>query len=831
MSFLPEYVRWYYTKNFNYLLQNIRTIVLLAIHYFAIPYHIKTLFSPWKRQYMRATNNWNITELATSISFNLISRLVGAALRIILILCGFAVCTAIVFISIIGIILYLILSPFFIPYYLLEVDKKRISKAEKLADKHKNDQSILVQNILATDEGTFICEHVGLDPEKVSTYIKTVNEKGREALLSEQISNRKKVDPYISYGDLILILAHSYTPLIDILQKHEIQIKDIEEASVWYRDLVTFPKEKISIFNKDALLRISPLGKDWGYGFTPTLDKTSEEYVSLSHMFPRVVGRDKEINSLERILSKSTQNSIVVYGEPGVGRHAVVQALASMIQSGTVRPNLFDKRILLFDPRSLFLKGDEELNVQKTLTELLQEAENAGNVILVIDGLENYIHASKGKINFTDEFEKFLSNGKLQIIGITNTSSYFQFIQSNQTLTKLFDVLEVTPPSINEVESELKIAIIPVLEYKNDIVITLQALRETLKLTDQYVSKNPFPEKAIDLLNELIVYVKDEKKERYILPNHVRELITIKTKIPVGEIQSREKDLLTNLEDRLHESIINQEEAIKAIAKSLRRARTQVSQTNKPIGSFLFLGPTGVGKTETAKALARLYFGSEEKIIRFDMSQYQGEGVERLIGSLQLGHPGELLRKITDNPFALLLLDEIEKSDKKVLNLFLTLLDEGYVEDINGRRIDCKNLIIIATSNAAAELIRQNMLKGASGETLTKEVLGYVQEQHIFSPEFLNRFDDVVVFTPLSEGHLREVAKLMLKSLNTRLAKHDISVKITPELIRKLVSLGHDPVFGARAIRRTIADTIEDQVAQKIIKGDLKKGEEVEISI
>jgi ATP-dependent Clp protease ATP-binding subunit ClpC len=305
-----------------------------------------------------------------------------------------------------------------------------------------------------------------------------------------------------------------------------------------------------------------------------------------------------------------------------------------------------------------------------------------------------------------------------------------------------------------------------------------------------------------------------------------------KTKIPIGDIKKEEKDKLKRLEEILHQRIVNQELAVNQIAKAMRRARLGIAKRNKPIGTFLFMGPTGVGKTETAKALAESYYGAEERMIRFDMSEYQGgDAIKMVLGSSETGEPGLIASAIRKNPFSLLLLDEIEKAHREILNLFLVMLDEGFFTDAFGRKIDCRNLMIIGTSNAGGELIRQEINKGTPEEQLRDKVLDFVQREGIFTPEFLNRFDAVVVYRPLTKEHLRAVAKLLLGRLNKRLEEKDLSLKITDSLVEKVVEMGYSPTLGARPMNRVIQDKIEDQIAQRILTGELKRGQEVEVEI
>ena len=443
--------------------------------------------------------------------------------------------------------------------------------------------------------------------------------------------------------------------------------------------------------------------------------------------------------------------------------------------------------------------------------------------------MDKYVSSGEGKIDLSDVFAEF-AKSSTAVIGITTPYGYHKYIEPNTSLSLFFEKIELPDLSLPTVLSEMEISIVPVLEKKYKVAISFSAIKLTIENANRYISSTPFPAKAIELLDEACVYLVTKRSERFLKPDHIDDFLSDKLHVNIGQLQLKEKDLLINLENRIHSQIINQEQAVSVVSSSLRRRRLDISTPNKPIGSFLFLGPTGVGKTETAKVLASLYFGLDKSLLRFDMSQYQkDEGLERLIGSSKLGLPGELTSKLRDNPFSLLLLDEFEKSEKDIFNLFLTLTDEGYISDALGKKVDARNTIIIATSNAGAEFIREQINSGVSGTELQKKLIDYVQREKIFSPELINRFDSVVVFTPLSEGHLREVAKLMLTDLNKRLGKHSVSVSITTDLVNKLAQKGFDPQFGGRAMKRVITEVIEDQVTKRLLSGETKKGEVIDI--
>lgn len=605
---------------------------------------------------------------------------------------------------------------------------------------------------------------------------------------------------------------------------------DIRETAKWF-DVTHKDGATPLLLDLDRIKSLPGIGVDWAYGWTAEFDKYAHDLTHNHATFPLLIGREKELGELERVLLKTEANNILVVGEPGVARHQLIETLAHRMKTGQTTPALAHKRVLALDMHSLTSAKPSILEVKGLASEILEEAQRAGNVIVYIDEIDKYLSLGEGRIDLTDVLSKF-AQSSVGLIGITTPGAYHKYIESNSTLSKLFEMVEISPPTLETVTSELEISIVPVLEKKYKVTVTYPAVKKTVEDADKYLSSTPFPQKAIELLDQTIVYATTQKKQKIITAAFVDEYLSSKLNMPMGDLGSQESEKLANLENLMHKRIINQEAAVHAVAAALRRSRLNISSGNRPVGTFLFLGPTGVGKTETAKALSAIYFGREEAILRYDMSQYQKEeGLERLIGSIKLGSPGELTSKLLDKPFSLLLLDEIEKADREIFNLFLTLTDEGYISDHLGRKISAKNTIIIATSNAGAEFIRTSVQKGVSSTELQKALLDHVQQEKIFSPEFINRFDATVVFTPLSEGHLREVARLMLESLNLRLKPKEIAVDITPELIRKLAVLGNDPAFGARAMRRVITDKVEDSVAQKLLSGQVKKGEKIRIEI
>jgi ATP-dependent Clp protease ATP-binding subunit ClpC len=413
------------------------------------------------------------------------------------------------------------------------------------------------------------------------------------------------------------------------------------------------------------------------------------------------------------------------------------------------------------------------------------------------------------------------------VIGATDIKSFHRDIESNPAVASSFEKIGVHEPNMEETISVLE-EMVPVIEHRDGVFWPFQSVREVVQVTQKYIQNKPFPQKAIEIVDEVSVSVA-KQGGKIILPKMVDDHISAKLEVPVTQAEGKEAQKLLNLEEFLHKRVIGQDEAIKAVATAMRRARAGLASGKRPIGSFLFLGPTGVGKTETSKALAEAYFGNEKSMIRVDMSEYQEQSsIYRLIGSPPSagneGEKGQLTTAVMDNPFSLILLDEIEKAHRDILTLFLQVFDDGRLTDGTGQVVDFTNTIIIATSNAGSELIRQGIEKGVVGEMLKKILLDYLQKQGTFRPEFLNRFDAVVAFHPLSRENIFEVAKLMLKSLAERMAEKEINLKFTDAAVEKLAKIGFDPLYGARPMRRAIQDKVENALAESILSGKTERG-------
>lgn len=583
-----------------------------------------------------------------------------------------------------------------------------------------------------------------------------------------------------------------------------------------------------------------------------------------------VVGRDSEIKRVIEILNRRTKNNPVLIGEPGVGKTAVVEGLAQKIVDGDVPQKLMDKEVIRLDVASLVqgtgIRGQFEERIQK----LIEEIKQAENVILFIDEVHEIVGAGAagdGNMDAGNILKPALARGELQMVGATTLNEY-RIIEKDAALERRLQPVRVDEPSVEETIRILK-GLQPRYEDYHHVKYTDEAIAAAATLSNRYIQDRFLPDKAIDLLDEtgskknLTIQIVDPKtiekklqeaeeqkqaasreedfekaayyrdqinklqkmKERQISEEEtpvitekdMEQIVEERTNIPVGELKEKEQTQLRNLADDLKAKVIGQDEAIDKVAKAIRRNRVGLGKQNRPIGSFLFVGPTGVGKTELAKQLAYEMFGSEESMIRFDMSEYmEKHSVSKLIGSppgyVGYEEAGQLTEKVRRNPYSLILLDEVEKAHPDVLHMFLQILDDGRLTDAQGRTVSFKDTLIIMTSNAGTGKVEANVGFGAAREGITRSVLN--QLNNYFTPEFLNRFDGIIEFKALSKENLLSIVSLMLHDVNQTLSHQKLHIDVPQDVQEKLVDLGYSATMGARPLRRTIQDQIEDGIAE-----------------
>lgn len=629
----------------------------------------------------------------------------------------------------------------------------------------------------------------------------------------------------INIADLISRLVESSELWQKLLATKNLNTKDAVAITSWYKKHLKLT-QKVPFWEKDTVE--GAVGRDWSYGYTPNLQLYARDISErVANQRPiKIYGRENEVKELEQILTKSDANNALLVGEQGVGKSTIVHSLAQKIMDGKVSNVLAHKHIWELDSGRLIAGAGEAGGIEQRLKMVLDEAVSAGNIILFIDNIQNILSVEKraGAINAGAILLPYLKGRGLQIIGDTTLENYHKNVEANSSIASSFEKVEVDSPKKEDVVYVLEDTI-PMFEYKYGVVFTFPAVKEAVQVSDRYIHDKPFPAKAIELIDNVSVAA-SQRGVKIITPQQVDEIASVKADVPVGEASTEEKKKLLDLENVMHRRVVGQKEAITALSSALRRARSGLQRENKPLGTFLFIGPTGVGKTETAKALAEAFFNSQEKIIRLDMSEYQGaDAVNRLIGSAPVAggdvEQGVLTKAIKDNPFSVVLLDEIEKANPNVLNLFLQVLDEGRLTDSLGRTVSFTNAIIIATSNAGAEMIRQSLLKQENYELLKKRLLEYLQTNNIFRPEFLNRFDAVIAFRPLTMDELIMIVDIMIDKVAAVLKEKNITLDVTPAAKQKLAQLGYDPVYGARPLARTIQTKLEDPLSEKLLRDEI----------
>lgn len=691
----------------------------------------------------------------------------------------------------------------------------------------------------------FIFSHLFLDlsdvRQRVESYLNSMpgeeindsySQSFQDAILKALEIAVKRNHDRIEIEDLLFSLAHVDPAFKKIMIEFDLKIDDIDNIGWWLGNLENRKEKKKRFWDYENLALKGSLAKTWTAGYTVNLDKFSIDWTErLRNYLPEIIGYKKEVDLLERILSGTGINNALLIGQAGVGAETIINALVRKSILGETLPELNYKRVVELDMTSLLAAIKSLDGVEATLNEIFKEAVFAGNIILVIKNLHNYIGQPDNKpgiIDISGIISSYLNIPQFRFIGITTYEGLHENIERNSSILSLFEKIEVAELGEKETAMILEDASLEI-ERQYGIIVPYPAIREIIDLAKRYMPNSAFPEKGLKILDDAAVYVAESTSEKAILPKHIAKVMTEKTEIPIGEIQSREKGVLLNLESLIHRRIIDQEEAVKEVSEAMRRARSEITIRKGPIGAFIFLGPTGVGKTETAKALAEFYFGSEERITRFDMAEFQSAAdIPRLIGTREA--PGLLTTAVKENPFSVVLLDEIEKAHLNIRNLFLSVLDEGYIKDGSGNRVDFKNSIIIATSNAGYQIILEALKEGVWAATGIKErLLHYFFGQKIFTPEFLNRFDSVIVFKPLGEEEVLKIAELMLSKLADNLKQKEIDFVVSADLKQKIADLGYNPVFGAREMRRVIQTNLENTLASALLSGKIKRGDKVEV--
>ncbi|MBM7622377.1 ATP-dependent Clp protease ATP-binding subunit ClpC [Bacillus tianshenii] len=637
---------------------------------------------------------------------------------------------------------------------------------------------------------------------------------------------------------------------------------------------------------------------------TPTLDSLARDLTAVARegSLDPVIGRSKEIQRVIEVLSRRTKNNPVLIGEPGVGKTAIAEGLAQQIVNNEVPEILRDKRVMTLDMGTVVAGTKYRGEFEDRLKKVMDEIRQAGNIILFIDELHTLIGAggAEGAIDASNILKPSLARGELQCIGATTLDEYRKYIEKDAALERRFQPIQVDEPTALE-SIQILTGLRDRYEAHHRVSITDEAIEQAVKLSDRYISDRFLPDKAIDLIDEAgskvrlrsfttppnlkelevkLESVRNEKdaavqsqefekaaslrdteqrlreqledtkktwKEKQgqenseVTVEDIAMVVSSWTGIPVSKLAQTETDKLLNMEQLLHSRVIGQDEAVKAVSKAVRRARAGLKDPKRPIGSFIFLGPTGVGKTELARALAESIFGDEDAMIRIDMSEYmEKHSTSRLVGSppgyVGYDEGGQLTEKVRRKPYSVILLDEIEKAHPDVFNILLQVLEDGRLTDSKGRTVDFRNTLVIMTSNVGADALKRNKYVGFNVQDDNqnyKDMKGKVMDElkKAFRPEFLNRVDEMIVFHSLEKTHLKEIVTLLSDQLTKRLKEQDIELELTDATKEKIAEEGYDPEYGARPLRRAIQKHVEDKLSEELLKGNIEKGKKIVMDV
>ncbi len=616
-------------------------------------------------------------------------------------------------------------------------------------------------------------------------------------------------------GTLAAALVISSPAVMDYVAKQDLKLQDVIEVYYWL--------ERLNLFLNQPKPYFGGFGRDWATGFTPTLDRFGQNIsrqVELGHGHFHTLAHADIVNS---VIHNLDSGSVGLVGAAGAGKSSVVYALAERLLRGN-DPSLKYYQIISLNASAILSEAKDSL--ERVILALFTEAVDAQNIIIFLDDAELFFNEGTGQFNLSQILLPLLQNRKIKIIAALTPDEFQKLKNTNAELTAHLPTVVVNEPDQPTTMAILEDSALT-LEGQNQIVVSFQAVKEAYRLSAQYLQDLAYPGKAIGILEQALPYAND----KLMTAGSVQQAIEKTRGVKVAQAQGPEADVLLRLEELIHTRMVNQERAVSGVASALRRGRAGVGNPNRPIGSFLFLGPTGVGKTELARSLAAIYFGDVRNMVRLDMSEYQqASDTNRLIDTGNTDNKS-LVLQIREQPFCVVLLDEVEKAHTNILNLLLQVLDEGQLNDTAGHATSFKNAIIITTSNAGAVEITQRVGQGDKLEAFEKPLIQELIAGGNFKPELINRFDEIVLFRPLDMPELTQVAKLMLGEVNQTLANQNISVQLTDAALQKVVAAGYDPQFGARPMRRALQKMVEDAVAKKVLTGEAKPGSNITLDV
>ena len=680
--------------------------------------------------------------------------------------------------------------------------------------------------VLESSGGKFIVARFGLGKTTIES-LAQIPQNSPEQIFQAALQIQQKLETKTVSGSVLaLAIIRNFPNFENLLAQFYIDFEDLERGVLWHDHI-------FSLINQSKIpIKTGGIARDWSFGYTPTLNRfgtniTSQ--VSNNILMSSNLEQHKDLVSkmVEQFSGNGKQN-IALIGIDGVGKTTVVNSFAAKIANGSekIPSNLRYRQVISLDASSLIAAAPGRGEIENLLNYILNEAYAAKNIIICLDNAQLFFEDGVGSVDVSNLLLPIIQAGALRMILTLDEQRFLQISAKNPALAQAMNRLQVKPANYDETLAVMQDKLL-VFEHQNGVFYQFQALKEAFRLSERYIFDLEMPGRAVRLL-EMSAGFADNK---IVTASSVGRAVeqTMNVKVATADI-NEEKETLLNLENLLHARMVGQEKAVSAVANALRRARTGVRNQNRPIGTFLFLGPTGVGKTELSKALSEIYFNGENNIVRLDLNEFVNlEDVSRLIAD-GARDSSSLTAQMMKKPFSVVLLDEIEKAHPNVLTALLQVLDEGILRDEKNREVSFRDAIIIATSNAGAERIQELISRGYDSSSAEEVIVNDLIASHEFRPEFLNRFDEIVVFEPLTKKNLLQIIDLMVAGVNKTLAGQKITVSVSPEAKLLLAEMGYDPKLGARPMRRVIQRVVENTIARKMLSGEAQAGANIEIT-
>jgi ATP-dependent Clp protease ATP-binding subunit ClpA len=675
-----------------------------------------------------------------------------------------------------------------------------------------------------------------LVPEQLEQHFRSIplpDDQLQPILMECQVAAQQAKKPIISSLAFFRQLL-TQAPLQQFLEAEKISVAEAQQLADYYHERNHIIRRSQEWWNVARHRRTGGIAKEWSVSYTTALDSFTVELtadINLRADLLPLYTRSTVVDEAVRQLNKAQGQNIVLVGPYGSGRKEIFYHLASKILNYQTKTELDGFQVRVLQTTHLLSSASTPAALQGLLEQLFSDVVRAKNVILFVDQIDLLLDPTGklGSANISGLLDSYLTHREVRLIGSTTTEKFYELIKPNQTLLAQLTPIEVPLPSPAELQF-IVLSQLSSIENRYRVFFLLTAVKQAVALAERYIKDQASPKRELDLLEEIAAEV--HGLGRSIVEDvDVIKVVERKSKVPI-QVNEAEQHTLLNLKAELHKRIIGQDRALEQISNALLRARAGLASGKKPVGSFLFLGPTGVGKTETAKALSAIYFGSEDAAVRLDLSEYaQADSLTKLLGTNAASDPGALTVAIQDHPSAVVLFDEIEKSHPQVRSLFLQLLDEGRLTTNYGKALDFTNSIIIATSNAGSDIIQQAIQAGNTPASIERGLLDSLISQKIFAPEFLNRFDGVIIFSSLTPAEVKQVVVLRLQELTARLREQkQLELELAPAVVTQLAEKGYDPVFGARALDRLIKTELETVIAREIIAQQPKPGSKLIVS-